>query len=117
MKVGLENRESSAETLLRHENGHLKKLVADLSTANEVLKEHLEGPALGKTTEGVREADAGAGIRSLSRAARFSGPVRHGLYYHPHPSSPRPRRPDDRRARAPVRPMSLNHVAYGHRRV
>ena len=52
MKVGLENREGSAETVLRHENGHLKKLVADLSTANEVLTEHLEGPALGKNNGG-----------------------------------------------------------------
>ena len=53
MKVGLKNREGSAETVLRHENGRLKKLVADLSIANDVLKEHLEGTAMGKSDGGV----------------------------------------------------------------
>ncbi len=43
MKVGLKNREGSAETALRHENARLKKLVADYAIANDVLREHLEG--------------------------------------------------------------------------
>ena len=50
------------------------------------------------------------GIISLSRAARFSGLARHGLYYRPRPSSPRPRRSDEGRARAAVRRLALNHV-------
>jgi transposase-like protein len=52
MKVGLKNREGSAETALRHENSRLKKLVADLSIANDVLKEHLEGTPMGKNDGG-----------------------------------------------------------------
>ena len=48
MKSGLQNKEGSAETALRHENGRLRKLVADLSIANDVLKEHLEGTPVGK---------------------------------------------------------------------
>lgn len=52
MKVGLQNREGSAETALRDENGRLKKLVADLSIANDVLKEHLDGTSLGKNDGG-----------------------------------------------------------------
>jgi transposase len=43
MKAGLTNEEGSAETALRQQNGRLKKLVADLSIANDVLQEHLEG--------------------------------------------------------------------------
>jgi putative transposase len=43
MKNGLRSKEGTAETTLRHENGRLKKLVADYAIANDVLKEHLEG--------------------------------------------------------------------------
>ncbi len=58
------------------------------------------------------------GISSLSRAARCSGLARHGLYYRPRPSSPRAsRRPDERRTRAAVRRLALNHATYGYRRV
>ena len=48
MKAGLANREGSVETNLKRENGRLKKLVADLSIANDVLKEYLEGAPGGK---------------------------------------------------------------------
>ncbi|MCI4324068.1 MAG: IS3 family transposase [Thermoplasmata archaeon] len=57
------------------------------------------------------------GISSRSRAARYSGLARHGLYYQPHPSSLRLARPDEARARAAVRRVAFAHVTYGHRRV
>lgn len=43
MKTGLLNKEGSAEVSLRQQNSRLKKLVAALSVANDVLQEHLEG--------------------------------------------------------------------------
>lgn len=52
MMVGLKNREGCAETVLRHQNGRLKKIVADLGIADDVLKEHLEGTAMGKSDGG-----------------------------------------------------------------
>ncbi len=48
MKVGLKKGEGCAETVLRHQNGRLTKLVADLGIANDVLKEHPERTAMGK---------------------------------------------------------------------
>jgi putative transposase len=57
------------------------------------------------------------GISSLSRAARYTGLARHGLYYQPRPNSPRRPRPDEGRARVAVRRVALNLVTYGHRRV
>jgi putative transposase len=43
MKSGLQSKEGTPDTALRHENARLKKLVADYAIANDVLREHLEG--------------------------------------------------------------------------
>jgi putative transposase len=44
MKSGLRSKEGTLDTVLRHENSRLKKLVADYAIANDILREHLEGP-------------------------------------------------------------------------
>ncbi len=51
MKASLRSKEGTAELALRLENARLKRLVADLTIANDVLKEHLEGRD-GKKTSG-----------------------------------------------------------------
>lgn len=58
----------------------------------------------------------GRGIISLSRAAQMTGISRRALYYvrRPRPAHPRP---DEARARAPVRQFALQYVTCGHRRV
>jgi putative transposase len=56
------------------------------------------------------------GISSLARAARMTGISRRALYDRPRPRIPHPR-PDEARARASVRRISLRLVTYGHRRV
>ena len=43
LKASLRSRESNVETSLKHENTRLRKLVADLTIANDVLKEYVEG--------------------------------------------------------------------------
>jgi transposase-like protein len=43
LKASLRSREGSVETSLKHENARLRKLVADLTIANDVLKEYVEG--------------------------------------------------------------------------
>lgn len=43
MKAGLKSREGTPEMALRQEMGRMKKLIADLTIANDVLKEHIEG--------------------------------------------------------------------------
>ncbi|MGI0131190.1 MAG: IS3 family transposase, partial [Thermoplasmata archaeon] len=57
------------------------------------------------------------GVSSLSRAARYAGLARQGLYYRPHTHPRRIVRPDEDRARAAVRRLALDYVTYGHRRV
>ncbi|MGI0130839.1 MAG: transposase [Thermoplasmata archaeon] len=47
MKAGLKGG-GNPESVLRQENGRLKKVVADLTIANDVLKEYLEGNSMGK---------------------------------------------------------------------
>jgi len=48
MKAGLKGPGGNPDTVLRQENSRLKKVVADLTIANDVLKEYLEGSAMGK---------------------------------------------------------------------
>jgi transposase len=43
LKASLRSREGSVETALKHESVRLRKLVADLTIANDVLKEYVEG--------------------------------------------------------------------------
>ena len=52
MKAGLKGPGGSPDTVLRQENSRLKKVVADLTIANDVLKEYLEGSAVGKNGGG-----------------------------------------------------------------
>jgi hypothetical protein len=42
LKAGLQSREGSVGTAIKRGNARLKKLVADLSIANDVLKEYVE---------------------------------------------------------------------------
>ena len=52
LKAGLRSREGGVETVLKHENARLRKLVADLTIANDVLKDSMEGK--GKNGRGGR---------------------------------------------------------------
>lgn len=52
MKEGLRSKTGTPELAIRQENARLKKLVADLSIANDVLKEYLEGRGGKKTPDG-----------------------------------------------------------------
>ena len=52
LKAALHSREGSVETTLKHENARLRKLVADLTIANDVLKDSMEGK--GKNGRGGR---------------------------------------------------------------
>ena len=52
MKEGLRSKEGTVELALRQENARLKKLLLDVTLANDVLKDHLEGRTGKKTSDG-----------------------------------------------------------------
>ncbi|MGI0129109.1 MAG: transposase [Thermoplasmata archaeon] len=52
MKEGLRSQAGTVELARRQENARLKKLVLDLTIANDVLKDHLEGRTGEKTSDG-----------------------------------------------------------------
>ena len=52
MKEGLHSKEGTVELALRQENARLKKLLLDVTIANDVLKDHLEGRSGKKTSDG-----------------------------------------------------------------
>lgn len=52
MKEGLRSKTGTVELAVRQENARLKKLVADLAIANDVLKDYLEGRPGEKTPDG-----------------------------------------------------------------
>ncbi len=52
MKEGLRSKEGTVELSLRQENARLRKLLLDVTIANDVLKDHLEGRTGKKTSDG-----------------------------------------------------------------
>ncbi len=80
MKAGLKGPGGNPDTVLRQENLRLKKVVADLTIADDVLKEYLEGSAPGKKRrrELVRAMKA-RWLRRRTRAAASVGLARRSL--------------------------------------
>ena len=52
MKTGLESKPSSGEQRVSSDVARMKKLIADLTIANDVLREDLYGRPLGKNADG-----------------------------------------------------------------